>query len=168
MTIASGGCSTSPKSSSEKDALTHEVQGALAQAQGEDPTLRDLLSKAYGYAIFPSIGKAAVGLGGAYGRGELFENGTLIGYCDMTQASIGFQLGGQKYTEIIAFQDKAALDSFKSGNFAFDAGVSAVALKAGAAASAPYRNGVAVLIYGEAGLMAEAAVGGQKFSFQPL
>jgi lipid-binding SYLF domain-containing protein len=166
--LTTTGCSTAPKTSQERQALDDEARASLTRCEGEDPTLRDMLDRAYGYAVFPSIGKGGLGIGGAYGRGEVFERGRLIGYCDMTQATIGLQAGGQKYTEIISFQDKAALDTFKSGKFAFDAQATAVAVKSGAGANAPYRNGVAVLTCGEAGLMAEASVGGQKFSFQPL
>lgn len=166
--LTNTGCSTAPKSSHEQQALDDETRAAMSRCEGEDSTMRDLLDRAYGYAVFPSIGKGGLAIGGAYGRGEVFERGRLIGYCDMTQATIGLQAGAQKYSEFIAFQDKAALDNFKSGHFAFDAQATAVAVKAGAGANAPYRNGVAVLTCGEAGLMAEASVGGQKFNFVPL
>jgi lipid-binding SYLF domain-containing protein len=117
--------------------------------------------------VFPTVGKGAVGVGGAYGKGVLYENGTPVGYCDLSQASIGLQLGGQGYTEIIAFENQDALNRFKSGNFAFDAQATAVALKSGAGANAKYANGVAVFTMDEAGLMYEASIGGQKFSYQP-
>jgi lipid-binding SYLF domain-containing protein len=138
----------------------------LAKAQANDPTLAKVLNEAHGYAVFPSIGKGAIGIGGACGRGVLYENGKAVGYCDMKQASIGLQLGGQTYAEIIAFTTKEALDSFKTGNFAFDAQATAVALKSGASANAKYSNGVAVFTMDEAGLMYEASVGGQKFNYQ--
>jgi lipid-binding SYLF domain-containing protein len=130
--------------------------------------LQAFLAKAHGYAIFPDIGKGAVGVGGAYGRGELFERGEKIGYCDLSQATIGFQLGGQVYAEIIAFENKAVLDNFKSGRLRFAGQATAVALKAGAGANAQYIDGVRVLTVGEEGLMFEASIGGQTFSFQPL
>ena len=91
----------------------------------------------------------------------------MVGYCDLSQASIGLQLGGQAYTEIIAFEDKAALDKFKTGNLAFAAQATAVALKSGAGANAKYDDGVAVFTMGESGLMYEASIGGQSFSYQP-
>ncbi|MEI8195532.1 MAG: YSC84-related protein, partial [Phycisphaerae bacterium] len=119
-----------------------------------------------GYAVFPSIGKGAIGIGGAYGKGDLYQNGVVVGYCDMTQASIGFQLGGQAYTEILVFETPAAVERFKNGNFRFDAQATAVALKSGAGANAKFANGVVVFAMDEAGLMYEAAVGGQKFSYQ--
>ena len=131
----------------------------------EDPGLEKFFDEAAGYAIFPTVGKGAIGIGGAYGKGELYEGGKLAGYCDMTQVSIGFARGGEGYTELIFFETKAYVDHFKSGNFAFAAQASAVALKSGVSANAKYKNGVAVFTMSEAGLMYEASIGGQKFSY---
>jgi lipid-binding SYLF domain-containing protein len=114
------------------------------------------------------VGKGGIGVGGAYGRGEVFEQGKMIGYCDLTQATIGLQLGGQSYTEIICFQNKEALENFKSGKLKFAAQASAVAIKAGAGANLKYSDGVSVMTMSEAGLMYEASIGGQSFSFQPI
>ncbi len=162
-----GGCATTPKTASEKMEIGDKVQAAIARARREDPGLRKFFDQAAGYAIFPAVGKAAIGVGGAYGKGELYEDERLAGYCTLTQASIGLALGGQAYTELIFFETKAALDHFKSSSFAFAAQVSAVALKSGASANATYANGVAVFAMGEEGLMYEASVGGQKFSYEP-
>jgi lipid-binding SYLF domain-containing protein len=162
------GCSTAPKSAAKQEQLTSKTEAALQTAKKTDPGLQKFFDSAIGYAVFPSVGKGGVGVGGAYGRGELFEGGRPVGFCTLTQASIGLQLGGQAYTELIFFETKEALDRFKSGNFAFAAQVSAVALKSGASANAKYANGVAVFTLGEQGLMYEASVGGQKFSYQPM
>ena len=81
----------------------------------EDPSLQVFLDKAYGYALFPSVGKGAVGVGGAYGKGEVFDRGTKVGYCDLSQATIGIQLGGQTFTEIIAFEEKARWTTSRTG-----------------------------------------------------
>jgi lipid-binding SYLF domain-containing protein len=162
------GCATAPTSAGGKATLSSDVTTALAKAKVEDASLQAFLDKAYGYAVFPSVGKGAVGVGGAYGKGEVFERGTKVGYCDLSQATIGIQLGGQTFTEIIAFEEKAALDNFKNGNLKFTAQATAVALKAGASANAKYTGGVSVLTASEQGLMVEAAIGGQTFSFQPL
>lgn len=164
--LAQAGCSTAPTSAEGRSEIQSESASVLAKGESNDPTLAKVLHDARGYAVFPSIGKGAIGIGGAYGRGVLYENGAAIGYCDMKQASIGLQLGGQKYAEIIAFTTKEALENFKSGNFAFDAQATAVALKSGAGANAKYSSGVAVFTMDEAGLMYEASVGGQKFSYQ--
>src|SRR5215470_9463764 len=159
--VTLSGCATAPTSAAGKATLSGDVTTALAKAKVQDPSLQAFLDKAYGYAIFPSVGKGAVGVGGAYGKGEVFEQGRKIGYCDLSQATIGVQLGGQTFTEIIAFEDKAALENFKNGSLKFAAQATAVALKAGASANAKYTDGVSVLTASEEGLMVEAAIGGQ-------
>ena len=164
--IALVGCSPAPKSMEAKAEIEIEGDTALAKAKRNDPSLIRFLDEAAGYAVFPSVGKGAIWVGGAYGKGVLYENGQAVGYCDLTQATIGLQLGGQAYTEIIAFQTKQDVDYFKTGNFAFDAQATAVALKADAAANVDYNHGVAVFTMDAAGLMFEASVGGQKFGYQ--
>lgn len=159
-------CSTAPDTAKGKADIEEDAAAALAKAQQTDPTLSSIFNAAAGYAVFPSVGKGAVGIGGAYGKGVLYERGRAVGYCDLSQASIGFQLGGQAYTEIIAFETQQAVDTFKEGNFRFDAQATAVALKSGAGANAKFANGVAVFTMDEAGLMYEASIGGQKFSYQ--
>jgi len=143
------------------------VDEAIANLKRKDPGIKLFFQKAYGYAIFPTVGKAGLGIGGAYGEGEVYRQGRYIGSSSLSQLTIGFQLGGQAYTEIIFFKDKHALDDFTSGNFEFNAQVSAVAVTAGASADADYDNGVAIFTLPKGGLMYEAAVGGQKFSFEP-
>ena len=159
------GCATAPRTGEGKLVLSSKVQSTIDLARKEDPSLKKFFEEAAGYAIFPTVGKGAIGIGGAYGKGELYEGGKLAGYCDLTQVSIGFALGGQGYTELIFFETKADVDNFKSGNFAFAAQASAVALKSGVSANAKYKNGVAVFTMSEAGLMYEASIGGQKFSY---
>jgi lipid-binding SYLF domain-containing protein len=161
------GCATAPKTAEGKAELNTKVQNAIDSAVKSDLGLKKFFDESAGYAVFPTVGKGAVGVGGAYGRGELYEAGQLEGYCTLTQASIGLALGGQAYTELIFFETQAALDRFKTGNFAFAAQASAVALKSGASANAKYTDGVAVFTMGEAGLMYEASIGGQKFSYKP-
>jgi lipid-binding SYLF domain-containing protein len=166
--VSLGGCATAPKSAEGKASLGRDVATALSQARAQDPSLQAFLDKAHGYAVFPSVGKGAIGIGGAYGQGEVYERGRMIGYCDLSQATLGLQIGGQTYTEIIAFQDKAALENFKNGTMRFAGQATVVALKAGERAHVSYTNGVSVLTMGEQGFMLEAAIGGQSFSFQPL
>jgi lipid-binding SYLF domain-containing protein len=160
------GCATAPPSVEGKATIETDAATALAKAQTSDPSLTNVLNTAAGYAVFPTVGKGAAGVGGAYGKGVLFEKDVAVGYCDLTQASIGAQLGGQGYTEIICFETKTAVETFKQGNFRFDAQATAVVLKSGAGANAKFTDGVAVFTMDEAGLMVEAAVGGQKFSYQ--
>jgi lipid-binding SYLF domain-containing protein len=166
--MVAGGCSTAPRSESKKAELAENVDGAMSDFRRSDPGIVQELESAYGYAVFPSVGKGGVGVGGAYGRGELFEQGRKIGYVDLSQGTIGFQLGGQVYSELILFENKASLDRFKSGEFAFAAQATAVAAKAGASADADYRDGVMVFTLSQGGLMYEASIGGQKFSFVPI
>lgn len=160
------GCATAPRSVQGKADIEQKAAMALAKAQRNDPTLVNVFDRAAGYAVFPSVGKGAVGIGGAYGKGVLYEDGNAIGYCALTQGSIGFQLGGQSYTEIICFETQQNVDNFKQGNFRFGAQATAVAIKSGAGANAKFANGVAVFTMDETGLMYEASVGGQKFSYQ--
>jgi lipid-binding SYLF domain-containing protein len=161
------GCATAPKTEEGKTDIRDEAATTLAKARANDPTLATLLDNASGYAIFPTVGKGAIGVGGAYGKGVLYEADAITGYCDLTQASIGLQLGGQSYSEIIAFETTDAVETFKQGNLRFDAQATAVALKSGAGANAKFTDGVAVFTMDEAGLMFEASIGGQKFSYQP-
>jgi lipid-binding SYLF domain-containing protein len=142
----------------------------------------------YGYAVFPTIGKAGIGIGGAHGKGRVYQQGKYVGDTSMTQLSIGFQAGGEAYSEIIFFEDQRALSEFTSGDFEFGGNVSAVAITAGASATAGtegasagasggkkdattagrYQKGVAVFTIAKGGLMYEASVAGQKFSFKAL
>lgn len=142
----------------------------------------------YGYAVFPTIGKGGIGIGGAYGEGRVYANGKYTGDASMVQLTIGFQLGGQAYSQIIFFEDKRAYDEFTGNNFEFGAQASAVAITAGASASAStaggasagasggkndattkgsYHKGMAVFTIAKGGLMYEATLGGQKFKYTP-
>jgi lipid-binding SYLF domain-containing protein len=158
-------CTTAPDTESGKSDLHETTQLSLKQLEYEDPGLDVFLKNSYGYAIFPDVGKGAVGIGGAYGRGEVYEQGVFVGYADISQGTLGVQAGGQSFTELLAFQDKPTLDDFKSGQFRFDANASAVALKSGAAATAKFDHGIAVFAEPEGGLMFEAAIGGQSFTY---
>ena len=129
-------------------------------------SLKPYFKKARGYAVFPNIGKGGFGIGGARGKGEVFEKGNVIGSTILTQVSIGFQLGGQAFSQIIFFKDKKSLDRFTEGNFEFGASASAALITEGANASADYSDGVAVLTFSKGGLMYEASIGGQKFSYE--
>ena len=165
--VALSACATAPATVEGKHDIENDASNALGKAQRHDASLVPVINASAGYAVFPSVGKGAAGLGGAYGKGVLYERGVAVGYCDLSQATIGVQLGGQAYTEIICFESPRAVETFKQGNFRFDAQATAVALKSGAGANAKYTNGVSVFTMDEAGLMFEAAVGGQKFSYQP-
>ncbi|MFN5011891.1 MAG: YSC84-related protein [Gammaproteobacteria bacterium] len=142
--------------------------------------------RAYGYAVFPTIGKGALAIGGARGKGRVYAKGVYVGDTTLTQLSIGFQAGGQAYSQIVFFEDERAFREFTSGEFGFGAGVSAVAITAAASASASttgssagisggkkdatttgeYYKGMAVFTIAKGGLMYEAALAGQKFSYR--
>lgn len=146
---------------------SEKVQQTIAAFKKKDPGIKSFFNEAYGYAVFPSVIKGAIGIGGAHGKGQVFREGKMIGRASLSQGSIGFQLGGQSYSEIVFFQNEAAFDRFKSGNLKFAAQASAIAVTAGAAANVAYENGVAVFTLGKKGLMFEASIGGQQFSFKP-
>lgn len=162
------GCSTAPKTDYDRASLNREVDAAIAEFKRVDPSMDKWFDSAKGYAVFPTVGKGAAGVGGAYGKGQLFENGARVGYCDLSQATIGLQLGGQAYTEIIFFESQLKLESFKSNEFAFAAQASAVAAASGSSADADYANGVLVFTMAQGGLMFEASIGGQRFRFEPM
>jgi lipid-binding SYLF domain-containing protein len=145
-----------------------EAQDTIAAFKTTDPGLSRFFDTAVGYAVFPTVGKGAVGIGGAAGSGILFEKGTAVGKAHLTQVTIGAQIGGQAYSEIIFFDTEPALTDFKKGRLAFAGQASAVAASAGASKDVNYQEGVAVFTQGKTGLMAEASVGGQKFRFEPF
>jgi len=148
-------------------ASDQDVKTALAEFEKTNPKIGPFIKSAHGYAVFPTVGKGAIGIGGAHGDGLVYEKGKLIGSTTLGQITIGFQLGGQAYRELICFQNKQALDRFKDGNFEFDAQASGVAVTAGISFDAAYEHGVAIFTMAKGGLMYEASVGGQKFSFEP-
>jgi len=138
----------------------------IAMMKQKDPDLKRFFKNAFGYAVFPTVGKGAIGFGGAYGKGIVFQKGNAIGKTSLTQVSWGFQLGGQGYSQIIFFKDKAALKTFTDGNFEFGAGLSAVAITLGASGDTDYSKGVAVFTMTKGGLMYEASISGQKFGYK--
>lgn len=144
-----------------------KAQQAITAFKKMDPSLGAFFSGAYGYAVFPSIGKGGIGIGGAAGKGLIYKGGTLQGGSKMTQVTVGFQFGGQEYSEVIFFEDTDAYSRFIDNKYQFAAQASAVALKSGISADAKYTDGVAVFTMAKGGLMYEASVGGQKFKFVP-
>jgi lipid-binding SYLF domain-containing protein len=144
-----------------------KVAEAIANFNNSDPGMSVFFKKAYGYAVFPTVAKAGMGIGGAYGTGKVYKKRRVIGSVSLTQVTIGFQLGAQAYSEIIFFKDKRTLEDFTEGNYELGAQVSAVAVTTGASANADYSDGVAIFTIAKGGLMYEASVGGQKFSFTP-
>jgi len=145
-----------------------DVPPVIEKFKAKDPGMAKIFADAVGYVVFPTVGKGGIGLGGARGKGWVYEGGKIIGKSTLTQVSFGFQFGGQAYSEIVFFQTTQALENFKLGHLKFDAQASAVALTARASADLAYRNGVAIVTMAKGGLMYEASVVGQKFSFHAI
>lgn len=165
--LATAGCATAPDTQAARSDLKAASAEALKQMKAQDPTLEGFLGTSAGYVVFPRIGKGGFIFGGGFGRGIVYDRGASIGYADITQATVGFQIGGQAFTEVLAFETARDLQRFTSGRLSLTANASAVILKTGAAATTRYTDGVAVFIRPIGGAMAEAAVGGQQFSFVP-
>ncbi|HBG78078.1 MAG TPA: hypothetical protein DDW84_04405 [Phycisphaerales bacterium] len=160
------GCAVTPEKPKGKAVLSIDSNEAVAIMKEKDSSIQKFFDKSYGYAVLPKVFKGAFVAGGAYGKGEVYEQNQMVGYCDMTQATLGFSFGGEFFREIVFFRDKEDLDKFKSGEFTFSAQVTGVVLKAGAAAKADYKAGMAVFIAADSGLMVDASLGGQKFSYE--
>jgi lipid-binding SYLF domain-containing protein len=154
--------------SARTDDLVGDATRAIASYRSADPTLDEFFRRSAGYVVFPGIGKGGYLVGGAHGTGVLFEKGAPIGKVTLNQVSVGAQVGGQEYSEIIFLETPRVLADFKQGKINLSAQASAVALDDGAAAVARFKNGVAVFTHVKGGLMAEAAVGGQQFKFEPF
>jgi len=150
----------------ERTQKVNEAKVSIAQFKSANSKLNVFFDEAYGYVIFPTVGKAGIVIGGAYGEGVVYEKDQVKGYSSLSQFSLGFQLGGQTYSEIIFFKDKGNLERFTKGNFELGAQVSAVAITAGVSFDADYENGIAIFTLVKGGLMFEAAVGGQKFNYE--
>jgi lipid-binding SYLF domain-containing protein len=154
--------------SGKDEDLIKDANAAKEDFIKTDSLMKNLFDNSYGYAIFPNIGKGAIGVGGAEGNGIVYENGNMIGKARMTQVTVGFQFGGQAYREVIFFENKETLDQFKESKIELSAQASAIAVKIGAAATAKYTNGVMIFSQQKGGLMYEASIGGQKFKFTPF
>jgi lipid-binding SYLF domain-containing protein len=150
------------------NARTKDAEQVLADFKETDPGIERFLSTSPGYVVFPSVGKGGLVVGGAHGTGVLFEHGKPTGKAALNQMTIGAQVGGESYEEVIFFETPAAVNDFKRGKYELAAQVSAVALTTGAARNADYKSGVAVFVKTKGGLMADVSVGGQKFSFTPF
>ena len=143
-----------------------KAQEAIATFKESDPSIQKFFDEAVGYVVIPTVGKAGFGIGGARGKGILYENGLATAVVTLSQLSFGFQWGGQAYSEFIFFEDATALGDFKRGNYELGAQASAVAITAGVSADAEFNGGMAIFTQAKGGLMYEASVGGQKFKVE--
>lgn len=150
------------------DKMQLDVAKAILDIKGVDPDIQRFFDESAGYAAFATVGKGGIGIGGAHGKGLVIVGDKVVGKTSLSQVTVGFQLGGQTYSEFIFFKDNAALEQFQRGNFEMGAQASAVAVTAGASADANYDKGVAVFTHVKGGLMYEATISGQKFKYEPL
>jgi len=155
----------SPTPAEKRAQLKSDVAAAIDRYKKADPGIDRFFTQSAGYVVFPNIDKAGLIVGGGHGGGEVYEKGKLIGTATVTMGTIGLQAGAQTFSQVVFFKDAGALDRFKQNKFEFTANASAVAAKAGASTNADYRNGVAVFTRSEQGVMAEAAIGSQKFKY---
>ncbi len=140
-----------------------EAKQTIADFKAMNSEITEFFNSAIGYAIFPGIGKGGLGVGGAAGKGTVFNGGAAVADCKMTQITIGLQAGGQKYAEVIFFETGEAFDRFTGDKYEFAAQVSAIAIKSGVSLDAKYTDGILVITMPIGGLMYEASIGGQKF-----
>lgn len=166
--VVAGGCSPTPKYAENRTVKEAEVKEAITLMKANDPGIQRFFDRSAGWAVIPKIFKGAFVLGGAYGNGIVYENGLATGYTSLSQATVGFSFGGEFYREIIFFRDRVDLDRFRAGRFTFAAQALAVAVKAGAAAKADYKDEMAVFVMSDVGLMVDASIGGQEFKYEPI
>lgn len=153
----------------EKELLEEEETAeALANFRDNYPDLKKFFDTAYGYAVYPSVKKAGILVGGSRGKGDVYEDNVFVGKSTLTQLTVGLQLGGQSYREIIFFKNKNIMNDFKKGRLTLGAQASAVALRSGVSTDARYSKGVAIFTAAKGGLMFETSVGGQRFTFEPV
>ena len=167
IVVLASGCSTVPERKESKDVLVSQVKEAIAAFETKDPSIKTFFDGSYAYAVLPRVLKGAIWVGGAHGNGEVYEQGEMVGYCSMSQATLGFSFGGESFREIIFFREKPDLNKFRTEEFTFSAQASGVAATAGAAAKADYKDGMAVFVLTKAGLMLDVSLGGQKFKYVP-
>jgi lipid-binding SYLF domain-containing protein len=156
----------SAQSPQKDDKIIVDSKEAKLEFLEDDPDMQELFIASHAYIILPNVGKGGFGIGGASGNGVAYEGGEMIGFARMTQLTIGFQAGGQVYSEVVFFEDKKAFDRFRENRIEMSAQVSAVAAASGASLNAKYVDGVAVFTRTKGGLMYEASVGGQQFKFR--
>jgi len=166
LTVGVVGCETNtPNSPAAQMDVSNRSQTALQQMTAQDGRLQDMINNSYGYVIFPEVGQGAIGVGGSSGVGTVYQNGKEVGTVKLTQVSVGPQLGGDTYSELIVFQNQQAMNRLMNDSLEFGAAANATIVKAGAAAATRLDNGVGVFLLPKGGLMAGANVNGQKFHF---
>src|SRR5688572_26215992 len=152
---------------SERAQFKRDISETIATMKAADPGIERFFKNSAGYVVFPRVGKGGFIFAGGHGDGQLFERGKMVGNASTTIVSVGFTVGAQQFSEIIFFQNQAAIDSFKQGRFEVAANASIVIIKAGVADALDFSNGAVILVHPRAGAMAEASIGAQKFNYKP-
>jgi lipid-binding SYLF domain-containing protein len=148
--------------------LKVKAEEAVKSFKLADPGLTNFFAKAAGYAILPSVGEGGFIIGGERGDGLVYEKTNLVGKVTMTEVSIGAQVGGGSFAEVIFFETESALQDFKKAKWEMSGKAKANVAASGVAVNAKYDQGVAVFTLPKTGAMVAAAIGGQKFKFEPL
>ncbi len=167
LALSVAACAGAPKTATQRQDLEESARITLSRMETRDPGLRRILDVAPGYVVFPSIGKGGAIVGGAFGRGVLFENDRPSGYVELVQGSLGAQLGGQTFAELIVVHDTGTLQKIKEGTFELGADASVVALTTGAAESTSLDDETTVFVMPLGGLMVDLSVSGQTLTFRP-
>lgn len=167
VVLCAFGCATAPETPSGRRELEASADDTLRAMIRRDPSLNQVLSNAAGYVVFPSIGKGGVIVGGAYGQGVLYERGRRTGFVKVEQASLGAQLGGQTFSEVLILQNHEALRDVKDGDYTLSGDASVVALTAGAASTIEFNQGVAAVVMPRGGAMVDVSIAGQRLQYVP-
>lgn len=160
------GCATAPSTRAERQSLRHEADTTLGEMVARNPALRDVTRGAVAYAVFPSVGKGGALVGGAYGRGILYEAGEPTGYVSLEQASLGAQLGGQSFSELLVLRNAADVEALKAGRFTAGADLGVVVLATGAAQHETFNPNAGVFVMPRGGLMVDISINGQRMKYQ--
>jgi lipid-binding SYLF domain-containing protein len=160
------GCATAPATRSEKQSLQTSARATLDEMIARHPAIQDTIRNAPAYAVFPSIGKGGVLVGGAFGQGILYENGVPTGYVSVEQASIGAQLGGQTFSELLVLRTPEELADVRAGRFTAGAHLGVVVLSTGAGTGTNFNPNASVFVMPRGGLMVDVSVNGQRIKYQ--
>lgn len=166
IALVFSGCATAPSTEANRELQTGNVESMKRIICQRDPSMTQRFAEAYGYVIFPDVTKGAAGLGGAFGRGQVYEKGRFIGYASVTQGTVGLSLGGQTYAEVIFFKSERALRRFTAGTFQVAAQAAAILIREGASTQADYNDGVMIFTMPLGGAMVDASIGGQQFDYE--
>ena len=166
LAVFAAGCATAPKTVSDRDNLRQSADATLGEMTTRDPDLKNITQDVQAYAVFPSIGKGGAGVGGAYGKGILYERGVATGYVALEQASIGAELGGESFAELLVLRNSDDIAALKDGRYTVGANAGVVMIKAGAEAQATTGKGASVFVMPHGGLMVDVSVSGQRVSYK--